>query len=92
MGGRDASVAPEIESSKQRERQFEGLIRQTSGFIQASRPNVLDIGSGIGLFVDVALRSGWNACGIELSQWLVERARQRGIPVVNGVFPHEHCR
>jgi 2-polyprenyl-3-methyl-5-hydroxy-6-metoxy-1,4-benzoquinol methylase len=81
-----------IKSSQQRKRQFEGLIRQTKGFIQTPLPKVLDIGSGVGMFVDVALRSGWTACGIEPSQWLAEHARQRGIPVVNGVFPHEDCR
>lgn len=81
-----------VESSEQRKRQFEGLISQTRGFIKASPPNVLDIGAGIGLFVETAQRSGWTACGIEPSQWLAERARQRGIPVVNGVFPHTDCR
>ncbi len=41
------------------------------------RVDLLDVGCSAGLFLDVALRRGWNASGVEPSEWLSERARAR---------------
>lgn len=45
---------------------------------------LLDVGAYIGVFIEVALEAGWQACGVEPSQWAVQMARQRGLPVHQG--------
>ncbi|MFW5941589.1 MAG: class I SAM-dependent methyltransferase [Chloroflexota bacterium] len=45
---------------------------------------LLDVGAYIGVFVEVALAAGWNACGVEPSSWAVSEAARRGLPVVEG--------
>ena len=42
---------------------------------------VLDVGCGLGQFVEVANRSGWIAEGLELSRGAVNFARRQGLPV-----------
>ncbi len=46
--------------------------------------SLLDVGAYIGVFVEVARASGWDACGIEPSAWAVRAARRRGLPVIQG--------
>jgi 2-polyprenyl-3-methyl-5-hydroxy-6-metoxy-1,4-benzoquinol methylase len=58
-------------------------------FIKATRgvqPGaVLDFGSGLGHFVELAKRMGWEAMGVELSPEVIEYARtQRNITVIRG--------
>ena len=45
---------------------------------------LLDVGAYIGVFVEVAREAGWDACGVEPSQWAVSQAQQRGLPVMQG--------
>lgn len=45
---------------------------------------LLDVGAYIGVFVEVAHASGWDACGVEPSEWAVCAARRRGLPIVQG--------
>ncbi len=47
---------------------------------------LLDVGAYIGVFVEVASASGWNASGIEPSRWAVELAGQHGISVAQGTL------
>jgi|SRR5688572_22156599 len=47
---------------------------------------LLDIGAHIGVFVEVANKAGWNAIGIEPSNWSVEIARQSGIELIEGTL------
>ncbi|MBC8427202.1 MAG: class I SAM-dependent methyltransferase [Deltaproteobacteria bacterium] len=47
---------------------------------------VLDVGCGLGQFVDVANRSGWIAEGLELSREAVNFARRQGLAVRNMDF------
>ena len=42
---------------------------------------VLDVGCGLGQFVDLANRGGWIAEGLELSRGAVDFARRHGLPV-----------
>ena len=49
---------------------------------------LLDIGAGIGSLVEEARKLGYSAEGIEPSQWLCERGRSKGLPIVRGTFPH----
>jgi len=83
-----------IESSEQRKKQFDFLLKQTlphiSGFVKGndfSKLNVLDIGAGTGLFVKSALEHGLTAQGVEPSTYLANYAISQGLPVVNSSIP-----
>jgi SAM-dependent methyltransferase len=45
---------------------------------------LLDVGAYIGVFVEVALKGGWQACGVEPSRWAACLAQARGLPVIQG--------
>lgn len=45
---------------------------------------LLDVGAYIGVFVEVALEAGWDACGVEPSAWAVREAEKQGLPVFKG--------
>ena len=46
--------------------------------------SLLDVGAYIGVFVEVARASGWDACGVEPSEWAVRAARRRDLPIIQG--------
>jgi SAM-dependent methyltransferase len=54
----------------------------------SARPKrLLDVGSGSGLFLELARKRGWSVEGIEISERLSARARERfGVPVRSGDF------
>jgi SAM-dependent methyltransferase len=58
---------------------FEGMFRR----IRPVAP-VLDIGSGLGFFVECCVQHGVPAVGLELSKEGVEASRRRNVPVVRG--------
>ncbi|MCA9937725.1 MAG: class I SAM-dependent methyltransferase [Anaerolineales bacterium] len=45
---------------------------------------LLDVGAYIGVFVEVALEAGWDARGVEPSEWAVREAQAHGLPVLHG--------
>lgn len=45
---------------------------------------LLDVGAYTGVFVEVAREAGWDARGVEPSQWAVQVAQQHGLPVEQG--------
>lgn len=49
--------------------------------------SLLDIGCAAGYFVELAIGQGWEACGLEISNFAANMARRRGLPVVNGTSP-----
>ncbi len=57
-------------------------LQRYTGAPQGRR--LLDVGAYIGVFVEVAREAGWEAIGVEPSQWAVAMARQRGLPVRQG--------
>jgi 2-polyprenyl-3-methyl-5-hydroxy-6-metoxy-1,4-benzoquinol methylase len=50
----------------------------------AAGRRLLDVGAYIGVFVDVARRAGWDACGVEPSAWAAAVAQEQGLPVFHG--------
>lgn len=47
---------------------------------------LLDVGCSVGLFLELARDSGWEAEGVEASKWSAAQARDRGLSVHNQVF------
>ena len=50
---------------------------------------LLDVGAYTGVFVEVACQAGWDAVGIEPSNWAVAQAQSRGVPVLQGTLSDE---
>lgn len=46
--------------------------------------SLLDIGAYIGVFVEVAAQSGWEAWGVEPSDWAAAAAQAQGLNVITG--------
>jgi glycosyltransferase involved in cell wall biosynthesis/2-polyprenyl-3-methyl-5-hydroxy-6-metoxy-1,4-benzoquinol methylase len=55
---------------------FDWFAAQTAGYSLKGK-RLLEIGSNVGMFLDVARARGWNARGIEPSKWAVEYGRER---------------
>ncbi len=51
---------------------------------QGNGRSLLDIGAYIGVFVEVAAAAGWDAYGVEPSNWAVSQAKKRGLRVYQG--------
>ncbi len=52
----------------------------------ANGRSLLDVGAYIGVFVEVAGKSGWHACGVEPSLWAVSQAKSKGLPIIQGTL------
>jgi 2-polyprenyl-3-methyl-5-hydroxy-6-metoxy-1,4-benzoquinol methylase len=50
----------------------------------ANGRSLLDVGAYIGVFVEVAQTSGWQAYGVEPSAWAAQEAQRRGLDVIQG--------
>ncbi len=46
--------------------------------------SLLDVGAYIGVFVEIAVETGWQACGVEPSEWAAAQAQGRGLNVIHG--------
>jgi 2-polyprenyl-3-methyl-5-hydroxy-6-metoxy-1,4-benzoquinol methylase len=49
---------------------------------------LLDVGAGSGMLVEAAIELGYKAKGIEPSKWMYETAREHGLPIHLGTYPH----
>jgi predicted SAM-dependent methyltransferase len=47
---------------------------------------LLDVGCHAGVFVEIAAQHGWDAWGVEPSQWAVAQAQSAGLNVVEGTM------
>jgi len=47
---------------------------------------LLDVGCSVGLFLDLARKSGWEVEGVEASEWSAAQAREQGFRVHNELF------
>jgi SAM-dependent methyltransferase len=75
-----ASDAYEAEEEGQR-----ATARKDLGRIEAfsERGRLVDLGCWVGFLPAEALKRGWDAVGVEPSRWAAERARSRGVTVVD---------
>jgi SAM-dependent methyltransferase len=66
---------------------FRRNIRPLEEMIPAHNGHrLLDVGAHAGVFVEVAQERGWDAVGVEPSQWAVEQGRGRGLNMVQGTL------
>ncbi len=47
---------------------------------------LLDVGAYTGVFVEIAVRHGWDAWGLEPSHWAVGEARKHGLHMIEGTL------
>jgi len=59
------------------------LIRPLLG---PAAPRLLDVGCATGIFLEVARESGWQAEGLDISTYALERAKQKGFEVHTGTL------
>ena len=52
--------------------------------------NILDIGCGLGLFLELFDNNKWHKCGVDISDVAVARARARGITVKDYEFAYDY--
>ncbi len=52
----------------------------------ANGRTLLDVGAYIGIFIEIARGSGWDALGIEPSSWAVNEARVQNLTVIEGTL------
>lgn len=50
----------------------------------ANGRSLLDVGAYIGVFVEVAAAAGWDAWGVEPSEWAAAEAQRHGLQVIRG--------
>jgi 2-polyprenyl-3-methyl-5-hydroxy-6-metoxy-1,4-benzoquinol methylase len=76
-----------VEERLGREITFRRHLRQMERITgPAGGRQLLDVGAYIGVFVEVACAAGWQAQGIEPSEWAVGVARKRNLNVVAGTL------
>lgn len=68
-----------------RTKQFRDILDVVSRWVKSGR--LLDIGAGTGMLVEQALMCGFQAEGVEPSEWMARQARERGLPVTSCVLP-----
>jgi 2-polyprenyl-3-methyl-5-hydroxy-6-metoxy-1,4-benzoquinol methylase len=74
---------------KERLLQAEKIVTSMPHFKKGAK--LLDIGAGSGIFVEAAIKAGYDAEGIEPSSWLQNKATEHGLPVTLGTFPNKAC-
>jgi len=52
----------------------------------ANGRRLLDVGCYIGVFLEIAAKHGWDAWGVEPSQWAAEQAGRLGLNVIGGTL------
>lgn len=52
----------------------------------SEKGRLLDVGAATGFFVEIAKKRGWNACGVEISEYATEVAQKKGRDVVCGTL------
>ena len=84
-----------VEERAGRELTFRRHLRGMERIIgPAQGRSLLDIGAYIGVFVEIANAAGWQAQGIDPSEWAAEQAQRRGLKVRMGTLensdlPHD---
>ncbi len=63
---------------------FRRNLRPLEQLVTVPAPRrLLDVGCHIGVMLEIAQERGWEAVGVEPSEWAAKRARERGLNVIN---------
>ncbi|MCC6933047.1 MAG: class I SAM-dependent methyltransferase [Deltaproteobacteria bacterium] len=74
-----------ISQTAGRELTFTNGVKIIQRYCQSGK--LLDIGAASGIFVNVAVKAGFDACGIEPAAWMCEQARKNyGVTMYNGIL------
>jgi len=66
---------------------FEQHLKPMESFTgTAQQRRLLDVGAYTGIFVDIAQRHGWDAVGIDPSEWAVSEAQAQGLTMHLGTL------
>lgn len=65
---------------------FFRALKKLSRHLPSAGAKVLDIGTAGGAFLDAATRFGYDAWGMEPSRYLVEKGKERGVKIEQGVI------
>lgn len=52
----------------------------------SQKRKLLDVGAATGRFLEVAKERGWEAYGVEISEYASRKAREKGLNVITGAF------
>jgi SAM-dependent methyltransferase len=58
---------------------------------QVAGGRILDIGCGVGFFLEVMLKRGWEASGVEPSKGVANYARRAGLNIFSGMLADYEC-
>lgn len=83
----DSKLAWDYSNTKY-QRHFKPILDQVARF--APSRTLLDVGCSNGAFVNAAVKSGWQASGVELETGSVEIARARGLTVHHCALKDKH--
>ena len=76
-----------VEEREGRELTFSKHLQDLEQIVgHANGRSLLDVGAYIGVFVEVACESGWQAMGVEPSVWGAEQAQAHGLNVIQGTM------
>lgn len=64
---------------------FERRFQSIAGYCP-QKGTILDVGSAVGVFLEVARENGWHETGLEVSEFAHQIARQKGLNSINGSF------
>src|SRR5919202_2016498 len=80
-----------IEEREGRVLTFRRNLQPLDTLITSPRPwRLLDVGSHIGVLLEVAQERGFEAVGVEPSAWAAARAREHGLNVINSTLSKAH--
>ena len=68
-----------------RELTFAKHLQAMEKFVgSANGRSLLDVGAYVGIFVETAIKNGWDAIGVEPSSWAANEAQKAGLPIISG--------
>jgi SAM-dependent methyltransferase len=80
-----------IEEREGRVLTFRRNLRPLEQLVRTAPPRrLLDVGCHIGVMLEIAQERGWEALGVEPSEWAAARAHERGLNVINATLANAH--